>query len=298
MGDRVLITGGTGMVGDRLKEILVSKGYQVSFLTRASKGRPNYYEWDVVNGTIDDNAVLNADHVIHLAGSNVAEKRWTPAVKKEIIESRVKSADIILQSLIRTGHQLKSFISASGSGIYGVNSGEAIMSEDSPSGTDFLADVCVKWENSANNFSDHAENIVKLRIGIVLSKTGGALQKMLVPLKFGIASAFGSGKQYMSWIHIDDLCFGIEFMICNKMNGTYNMVAEEPVTNLEFTKALAKLKKIPFIAPSVPSFVLKTLLGEMSGIVLGGNRVSSKKLTSKGYHFKYTSLYLALNDLL
>ncbi len=296
MNERILITGGTGLVGKRLSEILTNKGYHVSFLTRSAHGKAHYFEWDIEKGIIDDNAIVNADHIVHLAGASVAEGKWSPARKKEIIDSRVKSAALLLQSLQRTGHKLKSFISASGTGIYGLDTADAILTETSPFGKDFLADVCVQWEQGADNIAPYAQNIVKLRIGVVLAKNGGALKKMIAPFKFGIASALGSGKQYLSWIHIDDLCNGIEFMISNQTNGVVNMVAGEPVTNLEFTKTIAKVLRIPIMLPNVPSVLLKLLLGEMSGIVLGGNRVSNKKLTSIGYKFTFNKLEEAIKN--
>jgi uncharacterized protein (TIGR01777 family) len=297
----ILISGGTGLVGQALTPLLLQAGYQVRFLSRKKQSLPQVevFEWDVKKGFIDPKALLGVDYVIHLAGAGVAEEAWTDARKKEIIDSRTQSTELMALYLKKNNHQVKAFISASAIGIYGLDTGENILTENSPYGNDFLAEVTKSWEKSIDLIKEVGIRTVKLRIGIVLSEQGGALAKLEVPVRWGLGAALGSGKQYMSWIHIEDLCRMIMYALENQqVEGVYNAVGKNPVSNAEFTKILAQRLQRPYFLPNVPAFALKMLLGEMAGIVLGGNKVSSQKIESEGFTFKFTELDKALDNLL
>jgi uncharacterized protein len=302
MQKRVLITGGTGLVGKRLSNILLKLGYQVSFLSREKSQIPNIqvYQWNVLEGYIEEAAIQNTDYIIHLAGAGVADEAWTERRKKEILTSRTHSTELLAKYLKKYTHSVKAFISASAIGIYGSEIDNILFTEESiPNSSDFLAEVTRQWEQSIDWVAELAIRTVKLRIGVVLSNEGGALTKIAQPIRWGAGAALGSGKQYMSWIHIDDLCQMFVYMLENEqLSGVYNAVGKEPVTNAEFTQAVAKALHKPLILPSVPSFALKLMLGEMSNIVLGGARVSSQKIENAGFKFQYHTLADALKNLL
>jgi uncharacterized protein len=300
IGETVLLAGGTGLVGDRLCQILLQNGYRVMILSRKkfNNGNIPIYEWDIDNGTIDENAILRADYVINLAGAGIADKGWTPERKKLIIESRTKSAALLLATFKKLNHFPKAYLSAAAIGFYGSRSDE-ILDEESKKGKGFLSDSCIAWENAAQEVADTGVRTIIFRIGIVLSTKGGALAETIKPLRFGLASFFGNGKQYYSWIHIDDLCNiflrGIED---ETILGTYNAVAPNPVTNKEFTKILKYCyRRFSILAP-VPSFIMRLLLGEMADVVLGSSIVSSAKMEQEGFVFQYPELTPALTDLL
>lgn len=298
MKEIILITGANGMVAKRLSEIL-NKDYSIKFLTR-KKTNYNEYEWNAKKGYIDIRAFQNVKHIIHLAGSGIANKRWSKKRKKTIISSRVNTAKLILETLNNNNIKISSFISASAVGYYGTETTENIYTEESENGNDFLSTVCSKWEQIANKFSEDkiSERTVILRIGITLSKKGGALKKMLNPVKLYVGASLGSGKQYLPWIHIDDLCSIIKYSIDNaSLNGTYNAVSPEHITNKEFTKTLAKFTNKPILLPNIPDFILKMIFGEVSVLLLKGSRVSSKKIIESGYKFKYPDLIAALIGL-
>jgi uncharacterized protein len=297
----VLITGASGLVGARLTEMLLAKGYAVRHLGRKRKKEDSVetFTWDIRKGAIEKEALSNVDAIVHLAGASVAEKKWTSERKKEIIDSRVQSAQLIFETLKNIPVRPASFISASAVGYYGTDNGSHLFVESDPSGDDFLSEVTRVWEQSADRFSEIGLRVVKIRIGVVLSDKGGALQPMAKTVKAFIGSPLGSGKQYMSWIHIDDLCQTFIDAIDNdSMAGAYNCVAPGPVTNKEFMEGVGKALKRPVMFPRVPPFVLKMLLGEMSTIVLDGARVSSQKLQRTGFRFKFPTLEGALGNLL
>jgi uncharacterized protein len=296
----VLITGASGLVGARLTEMLLAKGYAVRHLGRKRKKDNNVetFTWDIHKRAIEKEAFENVDAVVHLAGAGVADKKWTAERKKEIIDSRVQSAQLIFETLKNSRVRPRAFISASAIGYYGTDDGSHLFVEANPSGHDFLSEVTRLWEQSADRFSDLGMRVVKIRIGVVLSDKGGALQPMAKTVKAFIGSPLGSGKQYMSWIHIDDLCQTFVDAIANEsMKGAYNCVAPEPVTNKRFMEAVGKALGRPVVLPKVPPFVLKMLLGEMSTIVLDGSRVSSAKLQETGFRFKFPQLEEALANL-
>lgn len=296
---KILISGGSGLVGKHLTELLLSKGYKVGILTRRKKGDKKVAEfvWDLGSKTIDPKAIPWADHLVHLAGENVGQ-RWTSATKELILNSRVASTELLVNELAATDHKIKSFVSASAIGYYGSDSGNTLVDEQSAKGDGFLADVVESWESVIGKSQTHVNNLVVLRLGVVLASSGGALEKMTNPVRFGIGSPLGSGEQWISWIDINDLCGLIVYTIEQSLSGTYNAVGPKPVTNAEITRSIAKQIKRPVFLPNVPSFVLKLLLGEMSSIVLGGNRVSSAAIQEEGFKFEFGTVEKSLEHLL
>ncbi|CAN5464136.1 TIGR01777 family oxidoreductase [soil metagenome] len=301
MNGTVLITGGSGLIGNKLTQFLQEIGYSITHLSRSKKGdeKIKTYFWDLDQEEIEIEALTTADHIIHLAGANLAEKRWTEKQKKIIIESRTKSADLLLKKLAVTEHKVKSFISASGIGIYGSDNSGHELDEHSPPGEDFLSEVTVKWEEAVDRISTLGIRVVKLRTGLVLTTEGGALPKLMLPVKFGVGAALGSGKQVYSWIHIEDLCrIYLQAIENESMNGPYNAVAPEPVTNQEFTRSLANVLNRPLLLPKIPRLILNIILGEMAIAVVGGNKITSRKIENTGFQFNYNNLDAALTQLL
>ena len=297
----ILITGGTGLIGRQLCKSLPSKGYQVGILSRTNKTYSGIqtYLWNPDKGEIDGQALRWADYVIHLAGENIGEKRWTKERKQLIIDSRVKSGQLLFNKLQQSEHKLKAFISASATGYYGSVNSEKTFSETDASGKDFTANVCRHWEDTAGKFNESGIRTVVIRTGVVLTKKGGALQKMMAPVRAGFGSALGNGKQFMPWIHIDDLCgIYIQAIENEQMQGVYNAVASEHITNTSFMRCLAKTMKKPYFFPNVPAFLLRLIFGEMSVILLKGSKVSSDKIRNSGFTFKFSSLEPALKDLI
>ncbi|MCG8390783.1 MAG: TIGR01777 family oxidoreductase [Cytophagales bacterium] len=301
MSKIVLVTGGTGLVGTRLTSLLLEKGYQVRYLSRnpGKVSEVESFSWDIDRQTIDEKALDGVDYIIHLAGAGVADKKWTIQRKKEILQSRTKSTEVLRSALANKDHQVKAFISASAVGYYGWDTGGVWKKEDSRFGDDFLATVTKSWEAEVDQVEKLGIRVAMLRIGIVLSDKGGALKELTKPIKWGAGAALGKGDQYMSWIHLDDLCkMFIHALENDTIQGIYNAVAPNPVTNKELSKLSAKVLGKPFFLPNVPGFVLKLALGEMASMVLGGNRVSSEKIQNDGFTFTYPEVEPALNDLL
>lgn len=310
----VLITGGSGLIGTRLSEILLEKGFSVSHLgrkkvakiqakttnTNGANSSIKMYHWDIEKGIIDTKALLEADYIIHLAGAGIADENWSDARKKEIIDSRIHSIALIANTLKTISHHIKSFISASGIGYYGADTGDEYISEQHTAGVDFVADCCIQWEAAADEIQNLGIRTVKLRTGIVLSDKGGALPKLTQPVRWGVGAALGTGKQWQSWIHLDDLCkLYIKSLTDERMTGSYNAVAPHPVTNYELTKLSAKVLKRPFWMPNVPAFTLKLVFGEMAIIVLGGNYILNKRIALEtDFRYQFTEMKGALEDLL
>lgn len=297
----ILITGASGLIGTHLTPMLQSKGYRVIHLSRAAgnKNGIETFTWNVGKKIIDDKAVEQADYIIHLAGAGIADKKWTEERKKEIIGSRTDSTRLLFESLKRSNKKLDAFISASAIGYYGAVTSEKIFTEEDPAENDFMGTCCKLWEESVEPVTALGMRTVKIRVGIVLANDGGALPKMAAPVKFGIGSALGTGKQYTPWIHIDDICgIFIKAIEDENMHGVYNGVAPGPVTNYDLTKAIAKVLHKPFFMPNVPVFVLKVLFGKMTAMFLEGSRVSSAKTEIAGYVFKFRKMEDALADLL
>lgn len=294
----VLITGGTGLVGKAIIHLLEETGYSVAVLSRNRNIKSiKSFHWDVQKEELDEAAIDFADIIIHLAGENISSKRWTEHQKVNIIDSRVKSTNLIFQVLERKQKKLKAFISASAIGYYGTYTSDKIFEEEDQSGYDFLAETVIKWEESVKRINTLGIPINLLRIGVVMSLKGGALTKMLAPVKMGIGSAIGSGKQWMPWIALEDLASLFLFLIEKGRNDagfkgiqTYNAVSPNKINNKMLMKSLAKSLKMPFIMPAVPAFVFKLIYGEMSMILLEGSRVSSEKILKEGFEFKYHSI--------
>jgi uncharacterized protein (TIGR01777 family) len=273
---KVIITGGTGLVGQRLTTLLKHKGFEVNILCRNPK-RPNEFKWNIEEGYIDERVFEQASAIIHLAGAGVADKRWTEERKKEIIESRTKSARLLYKYLSGSKYPVASFISASAVGFYGDRKSE-LLTEDSSNGSGFLAEVCKVWEEEAEKFSALNIAVSKVRIGIVLSKDGGALPKLDFPIKFGIGAYIGDGKQFVPWVHIDDLCNIFIHLLENNLHDTYNGCAPDIKTNKEMSETIAEVLHRPFIPFPAPGFILKTVMGEMASMLLMSNNCSSQKI--------------------
>lgn len=301
---KILISGATGLVGTRLLEVLTLKGFDdIRILTRDKISAKNsipfpvdFFEWNPDKNFLEIGALENVDVVIHLAGENVADGRWNESKKKRIIDSRQLSSELLINEIKKLPRSPKKFISSSAVGIYG-DTGDKIITTESPLGTDFLAEVCKTWESTILSHGIDGMNAHCIRTGVVLSANGGALQKMLPAFLAGVAGKLGNGNQYMSWIHIDDLVNQFIFLVEN--NGSshvYNGTAPTPLTNYEFTKILGSAIKRPTIFP-VPSLALKTLFGEMSDILLKGQRVVPNDFLNEGFNFKFGNLRDALEDI-
>jgi len=292
---KVIITGGTGLVGQRLTTLLKHKGFEVNILCRNPK-RPNEFKWNIDEHYIDERVFEQASAIIHLAGAGVAEKRWTEERKKEIIESRTKSARLLYKYLSGSKYPVASFISASAVGFYGDRKSE-LLTEDSSNGSGFLAEVCKVWEEEAEKFSALNIAVSKVRIGIVLSKDGGALPKLDFPIKFGIGAYIGDGKQFVPWIHIDDLCNIFIHLLEKNLHDTYNGCAPDIKTNKEMSETIAMVLHRPFIPFPAPGFILKTVMGEMASMLLMSNNCSSQKIINTGFVFQYPELKEALQNI-
>jgi len=305
---RVFVTGGTGLVGSRLVERLLGRGDQVVVLSR----RPDAVrqKWgDRVSLVAGDpaqrgdwtEAVRACDAVVHLAGEGIFNRRWSAAFKEAIRTSRVQSTENVVEALLaqrRTpeGHP-KVLVNASAIGYYGPRGDEELTEEAAP-GDDFLAQVCVEWEKAARAAAGHDIRVVILRIGVVLDKAGGALQKMLPPFKMFIGGPIGSGRQYLSWVHVEDLVGLILFALDrHDAEGVYNATAPQPVTNKEFSRALGHVLHRPSFLPT-PGFVLRVMLGEVAGLITEGQRVVPQHALAQGYTFQYPDVSVALRDLL
>ena len=294
--EKVLITGGSGLIGRRLSFLLKSRGYEVRILSRSNNPKNNYktFVWNVTEQYINDSAFEGLNHIIHLAGAGIADKRWSEKRKKEIIASRVASTNLLYNSVKRLKTPLNSFISASATGYYGAVTSETIFEEKDKPAKDFLGKVCSLWEDSIFQFNEIKIRTVALRTGIVLSKDGGALKKMKTP----IITSLGNGKQYMPWIHIDDLCeLYIKAIEDEQFKGAFNAVSSEHISNLSFSKKISKIFNHPFLAIGAPNFILQIVFGEMSTIILNGSRISANKIKQAGFKFKFENLEKALKNL-
>jgi uncharacterized protein (TIGR01777 family) len=294
---KVLITGGSGLVGQRLTERLQQKGYEVIHVGRIARSKPvATYAWDIAESKLDPMVFEGVDHVVHLAGAGVADKAWSVRRKQEIMNSRVKGTELLLDAMDWPAKKPKTLISASAIGYYG-DAGMELCTEEHKPGNDFLAEVCKAWEAAALP-AEAFTRLCTIRIGIVLSEKGGGLPKMMLPFKLFAGSVLGSGKQMMSWIHLDDLCDMIIFLIENEnCAGPYNAVAPLPVAQYSFMKALGRTMKRP-LWMWVPGFVLKLVLGEMAATVLASQFVSNEKIQQAGFRFEYENVYKALKQLL
>jgi uncharacterized protein (TIGR01777 family) len=298
---KILITGATGLVGKELVKFLLAKNHTIHYLTTSVskiESKTNYqgFYWNPQLGKIDDNCLYEVDVIVHLAGANIAN-RWTNAYKQEIIESRILSSELLYNLVRKTPNQVKQFVSASGTASYPesftkVYDETTIEAEDS-----FLSNVVKKWEESADRFQVLNLKVCKVRTGLVLSDKGGALPEMVKPIKMGFGAVMGNGKQMQSWIHLDDLVSLYSFAIEMQLEGVYNAVSSNPVSNNELTKAIAKVLKKPLWLPNIPEFVMKIILGEMSYLLFSSKNLSSEKIKKLGFKFQFPTVELALKDL-
>ncbi|MBL7699338.1 MAG: TIGR01777 family oxidoreductase [Chitinophagaceae bacterium] len=302
--ETVLITGGTGLIGSALTTQLRSAGYRVIILSRSKHEshdeRISYAQWDVDKSYIDPEAIKSADHIVHLAGAGIADKRWTKKRKQEIINSRVNSGNLLVKALNEIENNVKTVVSASGIGWYGEDGVKKIaFKESDPVANNFLGDTCRLWEESVQPVELLSKRLVVFRTGIVFANEGGAFPEFVKPMKFGLAAILGSGRQIMSWIHIDDVVRAYMAAIENKnLNGVYNAVSREPVSNKDLTLKIARARKKNFIAMHVPAFVLKIFFGEVSVEVLKSTTVDGSRLRDSGFTLIHPTVDSAVNDLI
>lgn len=299
----ILITGGTGLVGKELTKQLIEKGHTVSILSRSKRNIPNVtvYTWNLKKNEIEDGALQNVDVLVHLAGAGIADERWTDERKKVIIDSRVEPVKLLMNKFKETGKSPKAFVSASAVGFYGGDRGEERLTEESVVGGDFLAKCTYEWELIADKFGKEMNcRVAKIRVGVVLSEDGGALPKLIQPIKFGAAAALGTGQQWMSWIHNYDLsAIFVKAIEDETMTDAYNATAPHPVRNEEITKVAAEVLNRPFFLPKVPEFALKLVFGEMAVVVLGGTYVENKRIVeTTNFTYQFPEIKGALKDLI
>jgi len=295
----IMITGGSGLVGRYLTSLLLAEGYIVSHLSRKQDqfGRVRVFRWDPGNQFVDPEALKGTDTIIHLAGANIGEKRWTKERKEEIRKSRVDAAHLIYRVIEENRIPLKAFISASAVGYYGSVTSETIFTEKEQPADDFLGTICREWEEAACMFEKTDIRTVRIRTAVVLEKNDSALSRLLIPARAGIFPRFGNGRQYMPWIHIEDLCrIYLKAIQDDNMIGAYNAAAPAGTTHIQFMKTLARVMNRSGLFIPVPSFVLQAILGEMSSVVLKGSRISPEKIIKAGFHFKFEKLPDALEN--
>jgi uncharacterized protein (TIGR01777 family) len=293
---KILLTGGSGMLGTALRKQLEANGVEVLQLTSSGSKSTHSFRWNTESGIIDPLPLTSIDAIVHLAGAGIAEKPWTALRKKEIIDSRVLATKFLYEACIKANFFPKTFITASGTGVYPSN-GEAVYTEDSPFDSSFPANVCKEWEAAADLFSEHA-TVYKLRFGVILGQ-GGFLKEILKPAKFYAGAVLGTGEQIVPWVHVDDVVAVILHSLYAKLNGgVYNVVAPCYSSLREITKAATRKINRPIILPPVPGFMVKVLFGERSILLLGSQKVSAHKLLQNGFHFSHTQLDKALESLL
>ncbi len=298
---KVLITGATGLIGNELVSLLLQNGVSIHYLTTSKKkieNELNYkgFYWNPEQGIIDENCLMGVDAIIHFSGATIS-KRWTNSYKQEIIESRLLSSAVLFKALKNHPNQVKQIVSASGTAIY-PNNDKVIYDENSKEiDNSFLGNVVYKWEESADKFKSLGLKVCKLRTGIVLSNKGGALIEMAKPIKMGIGSPFGTGKQMQSWIHIHDIAALYFFAISNDLEGVYNAVAPNPVSNEKLTMAIATVLKKPLFMPNIPKFMMKFILGEMHELLFENRNLSAQKIIDKGFVFKYKTIEKAIENI-
>ncbi|RRO25307.1 TIGR01777 family oxidoreductase [Flavobacteriaceae bacterium 14752] len=298
---KVLITGATGLVGKALTAQLLERGDEVNYLTTSeskveNQKNINGFVWDPKRQEIDKTCFEGVDYIINLAGASVAE-RWTSEHKKAILDSRIDSLNLLYQSLSEIDHKVKHLISASAIGVYPSSLTKLYDEAETELSNDFLGHVVQEWEKASSQFENLNINVAQLRIGVVLSGDGGALEQMAKPIKNYVGATLGSGQQWQSWIHIKDLASMFCHVMDEELTGVYNAVAPNPVNNKKLTQAIAKILDKPILLPPVPKFALKLLLGEMAQIVLGSQLVSADKIQDHGFVFEFVHVEQALEDI-
>lgn len=295
----VLIAGASGLVGQVLTKLLMENGYRVSYLSHSKPTNVsrNLFHWNPEKGFIEENSLVGIDHVINLAGVGVYDGAWSKNYKEQILNSRINTTRLLREAIAKS-EGIKTFINASAIGYYGSDTKADWVDEHSPQAYDFLAEVVNAWENEF--FKADLKNVrrVALRLGIVLSMKGGALPPLMKPIRYFVGAPIATGEQFFSWIHINDLCsLFIWALEHESMEGIYNAVAPNPVTNTEVTKALASHLNRRLWLPNIPAFVLKLILGaEKAETLIGGNRVKNEKVNAAGFVFKYKTLAEALDS--
>jgi len=297
---KILITGGSGLLGKAISGILLDKNHEVAWLSRdgGQYGSIKKYRWDIKTKFIDPAAFSGTGHIIHLAGAGIMDARWSRKYKKEIINSRVKSAELLFNTMVKTGTSLKSFIGTSAVGFYSTELPEVKAMETDVSGNDFLARVCVAWEEAYGAFQQKNIRTLIFRTGVILSADGGAFPKLKAPLKLGVAPIFGDGRQYFPWIHISDAAQAYVYALFETgISGTFNLAASETPTNREFAEALAKKSGRKVLFPQVPYWLLRMAMGERASTLTTGKNISNRKLMRSGFTLNYPYLANALDEL-
>jgi len=297
----VLITGGNGLVGRYLTSALLSEGFRVSVLSRNAglRGKVKVFSWNPEKKIIDPGLFKDVDYLIHLAGANIGEKRWTKKRKEEIVNSRSGSARFLYKVVNENKINLKAFITASATGYYGSVTSDKIFTEEDPSSEDFLGTTCRLWEEGADLFAKMGIRTVKIRTAVVLEKSDSALSKLMKPARFGIVLRLGNGKQYFPWIHIKDLCnIYLKAVEDQNMFGAYNAVAPEYINHNDFVRTMAGVMNKQVFLPPFPAWILRRVMGEMSDVVLKGSRISAAKIINSGYSFRFDKLGDALKDVI
>ncbi len=300
MKGKVLIAGGSGLVGSRLTQLLSEAGFEVMVLSRSKNGildGVKFILWNPAKQELDKEA-YDAEYIINLAGAGIADKPWTKSRKKELTDSRLISTNFLLDRFRQNKSSIKTYLGASAIGYYGDGGDTWQEEEDAPNVKSFMTDLCKAWEEVHSKFKGYAESVSILRIGIVLSTLGGAYPKLRLPFKFGVGSYFGSGDQYYSWIHIDDLAQMFIYLLdTNSDHGIYNAVSPNPSTNKELTKSIKKALDLNGLVLPAPSFILKTVMGQMSNVILNSNRVTAKKIEKTGFKFSFPNIKEAIKDI-
>ena len=294
---KILITGGSGLLGEAIAQRLVAANKDFAILTRKGT-HPKYpaFAWDPNSGTLDMKALDGLETIIHLAGAGIADKRWTASRKQEIIDSRVKTSELLFNKCKEAGVFPKQFISASGINYYGIEPTDSVFVENDSVGNDFTAQVVKVWEEAADLWLEHSR-VVKLRISVVLANNGGALERMTPVAKRGLGAPLGNGKQWVPWIHLNDVANMFLFALENPIEGAYNAVSDEHVSNRTLMKTLAKVHRKPMFLPPVPGFMLRLVFGKLAELVLKGNRASNQKIKATGFQFQFAKLEEALRDI-
>jgi uncharacterized protein (TIGR01777 family) len=297
--ETILVTGATGLVGKSLVSFLENRGFEVLKLSRHRNDDPNSFYWNIDQAYIDPQAIKKTDYIVHLAGTSIAERRWSRKQKKKILNSRTLTANLLYHKCLEFNASVKGIIGISGVGYYGNKTVNKIYTESDRPGKDFLANVCKKWESATSRFESLPTRTVILRSGVVFSDKGGALSKMSRPTKMGLGAPIGTGLQFMPWIHIHDLCNMIYFTITkDHVSGVFNAVAPEHVTNKQLTHSIAERLGKKIRLPNIPAILLKWRFGEMATILLEGSRIAATKITDTGFEFKYKTINESLDQLL
>ena len=299
---KVLITGATGLIGKQIVSLCLNKGFTVHYLTtsKSKLSTEDHYKgfyWNPIKREINEECFAGVSVIINLVGATIS-KRWTISYKKEILESRTQTAQLLFDTIKKNDYKITHFITASAIGIYPSSYTNYYDEANSEVSKSFLGHVVAEWENAIDEFKTLNVKVSKIRIGLVLADQGGALPEIVKPVKLGVGAAFGSGKQWQSWIHIKDVAAQFLFILEHQLEGIYNAVAPRPVTNFELTKIIAKVLKRPLVLPNIPKFTMKLFLGEMHILLFESQRVSSKKIEAKGFQFQFTNLKSAVEDLL